>query len=78
MYPWLVPGLGGAKDFIRHEQNALVAQNETDWYLCLKRLLVDQGLRAQLATQGRALVEQTYCTEIQAEKLVQVMANSFN
>jgi glycosyltransferase involved in cell wall biosynthesis len=41
-------------------EHYLVAESPEDWVACLQRLFADAGLRARLANNGRALVEQRY------------------
>lgn len=57
--------VGGARDFLRHRQNALVAHSPEDWYTHLRALLVDQALRRRLSLEGRALVEDSLSIERQ-------------
>lgn len=65
--------VGGARDFLVHETNALIAHDENDWYLHLRRLLTDSGLRAGIGVAGRALVETQLCVERQAPVLATVL-----
>lgn len=65
--------VGGARDFVVDEVNALVAETEDDWYRQLLRLLTDGGLRARLAARGRALVESRLCVEEQAHVVANVL-----
>lgn len=64
---------GGGRDFLRHRENALIALNDDDWYRNIKALLDDHALRASLARAGRSLVEQQYCTEVQGERLADII-----
>lgn len=65
--------VGGARDFVRHEENALVASTEEDWYQHLRRLLTDRETRRRLSRAGRDLAVREYSTEAQAPRLVAVM-----
>ena len=76
--PFVSSLVGGARDFLVHEQNALVAHAEDDWYVQLRRLLVEAELRSRLASAGRALVEQRLCIEVQADTLARVLRDAAN
>lgn len=65
--------VGGARDFVVHDENALVADTEDDWYVQLRRLVTDAGLRSRLARCGRELVESRLCTERQAPVLAEIL-----
>lgn len=65
--------VGGTRDFLRHDENALIAASDDDWYRGLKALLTEIPLRARLARAGRALVETTYCIEAQAPRLIELL-----
>ena len=65
--------IGGARDFVVHNENALVAHNEGDWYIHLKQLLTDQALRAKLATNGRKLIEEKLSLEKQGPILTNLI-----
>jgi glycosyltransferase involved in cell wall biosynthesis len=66
--PW-----AGGRDFIRHEHNALVANDEVEWESALVRLLGDAALRARLGAAGRTLVEEKYCAEVQVDAVARVI-----
>lgn len=68
--------VGGARDFVVHERNALVAEGEDEWYVSIRRLLVDRELRARLARAGRALVEERMCTEVQSAIIAETIDRS--
>lgn len=69
---------GGGRDFLRHGDNALIAHEEQDWYRHIKALLSDHALRAKLARSGRQLIEEEYCTEVQGERIVDVLERAMN
>jgi glycosyltransferase involved in cell wall biosynthesis len=66
--------VGGARDFVRDRDNALVASTEDDWYHSLRALLEDPSLRSRLARAGRQLVEDDYCLEVQGPRVAAVVA----
>jgi glycosyltransferase involved in cell wall biosynthesis len=67
--PFVSSWVGGAREFVVHGENGLVARDEDDWYVHLKALLESQQLRSELACGGRRLVESRYCVERQAPRL---------
>jgi len=71
--PMVTSLVGGTHDFIRHGENALVAEGDDDWYEHIKALLTQPELRARLARRGRAQVEETYSLEAQGPRFVEVV-----
>jgi len=67
--PFVSSWVGGARDFVVHRENGLVAHSADDWYAHLKRLLESQLLRRELSRNGRRLIESRYCTERQGPRL---------
>lgn len=65
--------VGGGRDFLRHGENTLIAESEEDWYHHIKMLLHDQALRARLSISARQLVEEEYCIEVQAPRVLHVV-----
>lgn len=68
--PFVSSLVGGARDFLVHEENSLIARSESDWYTLLRRLVHDPELRAGLAKRGRTQVEARYSVEAQAPILI--------
>lgn len=68
--------VGGARDFVVHEENALVASDEASWYSCIRRLLTDRALREGLARSGRSLVETRLCSEVQSVVVADVIESA--
>lgn len=71
--PMVTSLVGGTRDFISHERNALVVEQDGDWYPHLLALLTRPELRARLAQYGRAQVEQAYSLEAQGPRFVEVI-----
>lgn len=74
--PMVTSVAGGARDFVRHETNALVAEREDDWYRHLVRLLDDRALRARFATSGRELIEGRYSREALEDRFVGIVTET--
>jgi len=71
--PQVCSVVGGARDFVRPGENALVASSPEEWYRALKRLLDDRSLRSRIAGAGRALIEREYCLEVQGPRLAELV-----
>jgi glycosyltransferase involved in cell wall biosynthesis len=69
--PFVSSWVGGARDFVVHGRNGLVAQSPEDWYQHLKALLDSQELRSRLSRSGRELVETRYSIERQGPRVAQ-------
>ena len=69
--PFVSSWVGGARDFVVHGGNGLVAQSPEDWYQHLKALLDSRELRARLSRSGRELVETRYSIERQGPRVAQ-------
>lgn len=61
--------VGGARDFVRHGENALVAASQDEWTAAIRSLLTDVELRRRIAVAGRALIESRLCSEVQASRV---------
>lgn len=51
-------------------QNGFLAQDSSDWFESLNQLLTSPTLRQSMGAAGRARVEQAYCLQVTAPKLV--------
>lgn len=61
--PAVASPVGVNAEIISHEQNGLLATSPNEWTSALQRLARDQKFRIQLATAGRATVEERYSVE---------------
>jgi hypothetical protein len=76
--PMVSSSVGGAQEVVRRGENALIAETDEEWTSGLRRLLTDQSLRAELARNGRALVERELCSEVMEEQVVRVVERAMN
>ena len=76
--PHVSSWVGGARDFLKHNENALVARDEQAWYRSIRSLLEDSELRARLAVEGRSLVQRELCAEVMGERLRDVLVQTMN
>ncbi|MCU0682933.1 MAG: glycosyltransferase [Polyangiaceae bacterium] len=66
----------GAREFLIHDENCLLAEGDESWYRALSTLLGDHAVRARLARAGRRLVEENYSTERQAPRFAEIVAST--
>lgn len=71
--PFVSSPRGGAVDFVEHEVNGLVADDDRSWIDGLRRLLTDRQLRVRLSKAGRSLVTSRLCTEAQGPELARIV-----
>jgi len=69
--PFVSSWVGGARDFVHHGENGLVALGSADWYHHLKALFDSQELRGKLSLNGRRCVEANYCAEAQGPRIAE-------
>jgi glycosyltransferase involved in cell wall biosynthesis len=74
--PFVSSWVGGARDFVEHEVNGLVAHDEGAWHGSIRRLLEDASLRAKLAVGGRQLVERELCSEVMVDRMEHVLRDA--
>jgi glycosyltransferase involved in cell wall biosynthesis len=70
--------VGGAREFLSPEQDALFATTEDEWTAQLTRLLVDADLRRRLAEGAYAKFLAELSTEAQSERFVEVVRGVVN
>jgi glycosyltransferase involved in cell wall biosynthesis len=74
--PFVSSWVGGVRDFVVDGENGLVAYTAGDWYRHLKALLESQELRRKISQNGRKLVEEQYCIEMQGPRVAQFIEQS--
>jgi glycosyltransferase involved in cell wall biosynthesis len=68
--------VGVNTQIVRNESNGYLASSAQEWTDALKQLLDDSAQRSQMGRIGRAMVEQTYCTQVSAPKLAQFLQSA--
>lgn len=71
--PMVSSPVGGALELLRPEADALFASSPDDWVRQLRRLLLDQNLRAALAQAAHQRFETEYSLEVQATTFVNIV-----
>lgn len=67
--PVVASPVGVNQDIVRHDENGLLARNETEWYESLDRLRRDPSLCRRLAAAGRETVERDFSRDAWTPKL---------
>ena len=63
---------------VTHAENVLIADDPADFAAHIVRLVSDEGLRQNLALNGRRLVETTYDWSAIGQKLLQIYDETVN
>ena len=63
-------------EFVKNEQHALIAHNETEWISCLEKLFFDEDLRKIFGAESKRLFEEKYNYSSQYEKLKATLVNN--
>ena len=67
--PMVASPVGGVAEMIRDGECGFFARTDGEWLDRLARLLADEPLRRRMGEQGRKLVEERYCVQVQAPVL---------
>ncbi len=72
--PVVASPVGGNLEILREGECGFFARTEAEWVDRLARLLEDRALRRRMGEQGRKLVEERYCVQVQ----IRVLADIFD
>lgn len=72
--PVVAAAVGVNREIIEDGVNSFLASTPAEWVAKLGRLLTDSGLRARMATAGRATIEQRYSLKVTAPQIAAVLA----
>ncbi len=70
--PTVASPVGSVTEILRDGECGFFARTEEDWIDRLARLLTDESLRRRMGEQGRKLVEERYCVQVQSHVLVDI------
>jgi glycosyltransferase involved in cell wall biosynthesis len=70
--PVVASPVGMNVDVVQEGINGLLADTDEAWFHALFHLLTDVGLRQTMGRHGRRLVEEKYCLQVMAPKLLQL------
>jgi hypothetical protein len=71
--PAVASAIGANRDIISDGGNGFLVETETQWCEALERLIVDPPLRTRMGLAGRHTVERTYCLQVQARRLADIV-----
>ncbi|MCG8551721.1 MAG: glycosyltransferase family 4 protein, partial [Desulfobacterales bacterium] len=71
--PVIASAIGANIDIVNHEKNGFLVSSQKEWISALTRLSKDKQLRKKMGYHGRKKVEQHYCLQITAEKLLYLL-----
>lgn len=75
--PFVSSWSGGAREFLLHEKNSLVARSDDDWYRHIKMLLLNRELRVRLLSNGLQTIRSEYCLERQKRNIFNAIYNAY-
>ena len=71
--PVVASPVGMNVDIVQEGINGFLADTDDAWFHALFRLLSDAGLRQSMGRHGRTLVEEKYCLQVTAPKLLRLL-----
>ena len=72
--PVVASPVGEQKFVIKHKVNGFLAQNDEEWYKCLKVLIEDDKLRREIGRKGRETAERELSLSVCGNKLLKIIA----
>lgn len=74
--PVVASPVGVNNEIVRTGENGFLATSEKTWVDALAKLLSDAALRDQMGAAGRKRVEEAYCIQKAAPRLVQLLRDA--
>ncbi len=74
--PVVASPVGVNAEIVRHGVNGFLARDQEEWLRALLALADDAGLRARLGAEGKRLVERSYCLEVAAPRLAELLRSA--
>jgi glycosyltransferase involved in cell wall biosynthesis len=71
--PVVASPVGANRGIVVDGDNGFLASNDGQWRDALERWVVDPALRERMGMRGRQMVEQTYCVQVQAPRLADLL-----
>lgn len=71
--PVVASPVGVNADIVEQGKNGFLASDPGQWQEAIRTLVMDAGLRRRMGDEGRRRVEQTYCVQAQAGRLVEML-----
>jgi glycosyltransferase involved in cell wall biosynthesis len=70
--PVVASSVGSLTEIVRDGECGFFARTDDEWADRLAQLLMDEPLRRRMGEQGRKLVEERYCVQVQAQVLAEI------
>lgn len=71
--PVVASPVGVNADIVQCGENGFLASSQNDWFQALEKLILNASLRQQLGQHGRKCVEQKYCIQVTAPRLLSLL-----
>jgi len=71
--PVIASPVGVNSEIVQHGENGFLATAQDDWEQALNSMISDAALRKKMGESGRKKVEQHYCLQVTAPKLIQLL-----
>lgn len=73
--PVVASNIGMNKEVVEEGENGYLVNNEEEWLIALKKLVLDETHREKMGTNGRVKVEVSYCLQQTNAKLISILEN---
>lgn len=74
--PVIASPVGINNVLVQVDVNGLLASTTAEWVTALNKLLDNQQLRAEMGNAGRELVEKSYCVQVTAPRLLNLLSHA--
>lgn len=71
--PVVASPIGVNVDLVKHGENGFLADTQDSWFNALRCLITAPHLRAFMGKEGRSLVEEKYCLQVTAPKMLNLL-----
>jgi len=76
--PIIASPVGVNSEIVEHGVNGFLAGSRKEWLEALTVLRDDHGLRKKMGAAGRKMVEEKYCIQVTAPKILSIMKDNYN
>jgi glycosyltransferase involved in cell wall biosynthesis len=74
--PVVASPVGINRDIVNNGTNGFLAATDQEWTSALSELLESAEMRSSMGTAGRALVQRTYCLQVTAPRLAEILRSA--
>ena len=76
--PVIASPIGVNSEIVKNSKNGFIAETEADWLEALNTLYFQPGKRLSMGRMGRKIVEENYCLQVTAPRLLNIIRNAVN